>query len=576
MTVENVISQIDRFLKTADPEVLCIRGNWGTGKTYVWQTAAKKLRDGKDKVALDQYAYVSLFGVNSINQLRTSILQNTLPRAQIGDLVTSETLKTKLDALEGGAKRGLLSMFKVAGEGVFDTVVSGLSVMTSKQIICFDDLERKGADLRAGDVLGYVSYLKEERKCKIVILLNDEALKNDDFDQFNSYLEKVVDFNLKFEPTPEQSAAIALDGADDQVKNLVRERCIKLGIDNVRVIRKIYRLAQEIEPLLKAYKVEVLHSVVTTIVLMAWAHFQPELAPTKQFLTTRSNFYADFVGNRDGKFSATEIKWMQLIREYGYSHTDDFDHALLEGIEDGYFSKEIVERHAEELNQRVKADEAAEKLRTAWRRLQDTFTDTAEESLRQFTACLTENGRFYDLHNVVPIVNLFRDLGRREEGDRLFSAYLESRKGIKGAYDLTDTTIFGNRVDPDIREQVSRFEQGDKPRYDVDELFFRLADDGHDRSITEQLAAVPVREYVRVLKHYTGREFGIIRHALTQYNQLVNPSEAHQTIIRNVGAALEQIARESAFNKFKADGWGIFQKIAWLDQRQATGNTGGQ
>lgn len=575
MSVEDVKAQIDRFLKSVDPEVLCIRGNWGTGKTYVWQTAAKNLRDGKDKVALDQYAYVSLFGVNSINQLRSSILQNTLPRAQIGDLVTSETVKAKLNPIEGALKRGLMAMLNVAGEGVFDAVVSGLLIMVSKQIICFDDLERKGADLRTGDVLGYVSYLKEERKCKIVILLNDEALKEDDFAQFGSYLEKVVDFNLKFEPTPEQSAAIALDGANDQIKDLIRERCIKLGIDNVRVIRKIYRLAQEIEPLLKAYKVEVLHSVVTTIVLMAWAHFQPELAPTKEFLTTRSNFYADFIGNKDGKLSATEIKWMQLIREYGYSYTDDFDHALLRGIEDGYFSKEIVERHAEELNQRVKADEAAARLRTAWRQFQDTFADTAEECLRQFAACLTENGRFYDLHNVVPIVSLFRDLGRREEGDRLFGAYLESRKGIKGAYDLTDTTIFGNRVDPDIRELVSRFEQGDKPRYEVDELFFRLCDDGYDRSITEQLAAIPISEYVRVLTKYTGSELGIIRRALTQYNQLGNPSDAQQKIIRNAGAALEQIGRESTINKLRTESWGIFQKIAWLDHGQASGSAAG-
>lgn len=578
MSVEQVKSQIDRFLRSPDPEVLCIRGHWGTGKTHVWQAAAKALREGKDKVALDQYAYVSLFGVNSINQLRAQILQNTLPRAQIGELVTSDTLRNKLNSLEGVVKRGILGMVGLAGDSMFEAVVSSLSVMVSKQIICFDDLERKGPDLRTGDFLGYVNFLALERKCKVVILLNEEALQDADLSEFSDYLEKVVDLSLKFAPTPTQTVDIALGGAEGspELKTLIRDRCIHLGIDNIRVVWKLLRYAREIEPLLKGYTPVVLDSVVSTIVLMGWAHLQPKFAPPKLFLTTKQNFYADIVGNPDGKYSAKEIGWMQLVRNYGYMYTDDFDIALLRGIEDGYFNPDIVKQHATELHQRAEVDEAALRLRQACRNMYDDFAADADKSLAEFSDCIRSNGRFYELHDVIPIINMFRELSRKDEGDKLLDAYLPMRKGIRDAYSLTASTLFGDKIDTDVAEKIRGFEKDAKPIYSSDELFVLLADDGYDSDITQQLSQVPVEDYVRVLETTTGEKLGTVRRALTQYNQLSNPTSAIQIIIRKTGEALTRIGEGSEFRRYQARHWGIIEKIAQLDAaaEQDANNTG--
>ena len=54
--------EIIRFLKDPTPEVLCIRGKWGVGKTYTWESLLKEV--GKD-VALQSYSYVSLFGLDT-------------------------------------------------------------------------------------------------------------------------------------------------------------------------------------------------------------------------------------------------------------------------------------------------------------------------------------------------------------------------------------------------------------------------------------------------------------------------------------------------------------------------------
>jgi len=61
------------------------------------------------------------------------------------------------------------------------------------QIVCIDDLERVGDGLSIKDVLGLVSFLKDQRKCKIVLLLNNEELQDRAATDFKSQLEKVID-----------------------------------------------------------------------------------------------------------------------------------------------------------------------------------------------------------------------------------------------------------------------------------------------------------------------------------------------------------------------------------------------
>jgi hypothetical protein len=71
-----VQAEVNRFLQSANPEILCVSGEWGVGKTYTWQIL---LDDAiaKRKIALNQYAYVSLFGLNSLESLKLAIFENS-------------------------------------------------------------------------------------------------------------------------------------------------------------------------------------------------------------------------------------------------------------------------------------------------------------------------------------------------------------------------------------------------------------------------------------------------------------------------------------------------------------------
>lgn len=97
--------EIAKFLNQLDAEVLCMRGKWGAGKTYTWAHELKEARKSAI-VKVTRYSYVSLFGINSLDELKFSIFENIVT---LGDGVPKADLHT-LDAFINsklGSWRGL-------------------------------------------------------------------------------------------------------------------------------------------------------------------------------------------------------------------------------------------------------------------------------------------------------------------------------------------------------------------------------------------------------------------------------------------------------------------------------------
>jgi hypothetical protein len=47
MTAETTKAEIVRFLRGNEPGVLCITGEWGVGKTFLWRQILDDLRNSK-------------------------------------------------------------------------------------------------------------------------------------------------------------------------------------------------------------------------------------------------------------------------------------------------------------------------------------------------------------------------------------------------------------------------------------------------------------------------------------------------------------------------------------------------
>jgi len=362
MSTRSAHEEIRRFLQSAKPEVLCVTGKWGVGKTYSWKHYLKEAQSLK-AVALNRYSYVSLFGQNSLDDLRYAIFENTIPIENIDGGPNAKSLKS----VRGTAETFLRSQMWLAGiipqgREFLEGAGRALFFVVRNQIVCIDDLERAGAGLDAKDVLGMISFLKEERKCKVVLLLNDEQLSQSAQTDFRSQLEKVADTRVVFDPTPSEAAEIGVS-REPSFHELLIANCISLGITNIRVIKKIERAGEALAQRLNTFDPGVLKQAIHTLTLFGWAHFQPSLAPPLEFLR-RHNPWQHLSSKKE--VSEDEKRWEALLQAYGFMNVDELDKAVLQGIERGYFDTDALEKSAVALQKEIEHNRRDNSFSKAW------------------------------------------------------------------------------------------------------------------------------------------------------------------------------------------------------------------
>ena len=81
---ENAVqSPIESFLTNSTPQVLVLKGKWGIGKTHYWHNQIIRLSKNDD-FCKRKYAYVSLFGITSLDDLISKIVENVVGIEAIG------------------------------------------------------------------------------------------------------------------------------------------------------------------------------------------------------------------------------------------------------------------------------------------------------------------------------------------------------------------------------------------------------------------------------------------------------------------------------------------------------------
>jgi hypothetical protein len=145
MSIELVEAEIAKFLTDADPAVLCLRGRWGVGKTYVWNEQLK-LAQSAAQLAMKNYAYVSLFGLNSLDSLKFAIFENSQNVENGVRAANLDTLNEYLAKMPAWRR-----LVKVLASGNWlsrfvdrDAVQGMLFASVRNQLICIDDFERRG------------------------------------------------------------------------------------------------------------------------------------------------------------------------------------------------------------------------------------------------------------------------------------------------------------------------------------------------------------------------------------------------------------------------------------------------
>ena len=237
--------QIEESLKSLilndnRPFVAMLSGEWGVGKTYFWKEFTTNHLRGKDVV------YISLFGQNSLADIETTIVTklykyNKTLKKYSKHLDTVSSMTSKALHLPINVSAGsILSLFS---PGDFKNIV-----------ICFDDFERLSDKVPLKDVMGLISQFKEQKECKVVMILNEGELnKLSDIDGkkhdevFALYKEKVVDYGFHYAPNHEE----VFEAIKEDVKKIIfadHETIYQFfretGLFNIRIMKQALYLLE--------------------------------------------------------------------------------------------------------------------------------------------------------------------------------------------------------------------------------------------------------------------------------------------------------------------------------------------
>lgn len=452
MSLAILEAEVRRFLADPAPEVLCIKGKWGVGKTFGWREFLRRARDDK-QLALHRYSYVSLFGLNSLDDLRYALFERTVSGDDIGEDPTPLTLKSALKDRDTWRKlrpiaEGAAGVFNLGS--VTDALAKGATLFVREQLVCLDDLERAGKDLGTREVLGLASLLKEERKCKVVLLLNDE--QHDEKEEFDRQLEKVADVTLTFEPSPSEAADIALD-ANEPIYEFLKPRFEELGVTNIRIIKKIERMTRRLYTLLEGFEASIVKGAIATLVLSSWSVQQPKLGPPLDFIRRYQTLSIHYHFSKDGKDAEFEA-FQKLIDNYPFRHADDLDQAVIDGAERGFFVEEAIREAAVQAQAELKAQTRENALSRAWVELyHGSLSSDDDEFLDAVHAGAIEDAAYTSALNINSAVFILRESGRIDQAREVVAAYMEANKGERPEfYDYSTHFVGEDRVEELLKD----------------------------------------------------------------------------------------------------------------------------
>lgn len=236
--------------------------------------------------------------------------------------------------------------------GIGDSTLKALAYASLKDtIICIDDFERRGKNLCPKNILGLISNLKEQNKCNIVLIFDDDKLLGKAKTDYEEYREKVIDQNVKFNPTPAECSYLVFYDADDLSLKL-KGLCDKLKINNIRIIQKIENKALEIVALLKDKNLDdkVIDKALKSLTLFTWAYFAKgdEKAPDIEFIKKEYNssdyYIKKHLSEKDkaaNKGDDDKKNQHKLLKEYGYNETDQFALSIAEIVETGTVQRTV-------------------------------------------------------------------------------------------------------------------------------------------------------------------------------------------------------------------------------------------
>lgn len=445
MSVIKVKAALVDFVKGEKDRAIVLKGAWGTGKTHLWRQVVNQSRDTFYK---RNYSYVSLFGLNSLKDLKRAIYENKVyrERAHISSDESSfeENIKDISGRFAGWMRRSSSLFNDVSAMGIkgIGPMVETLQFLrVTDTIVCLDDFERKGSGLHDREVLGLISLLIESKNCRVVMLLNDGTLQaNADF---FSYHEKVFDYEITYNPTVEESVKLVFP-TDSQIHKILRENITRLNINNIRLLKKIDYFVGLIEKALKGCSDYIVEKALLILPLAILAKYGGDSSKVDiDFIITHGHYRRTPLPNSDGTGEEDEVLRKEAektlyLKEYGLERSSEFDLAVISLVTKGYADEDLIQKIVEEIEREIRHSKDIALLREAWKIYHSSFQDNESEVLSAFESAIKVGLDKFSLDDLDSIASLYYDLGREADVNSVIDKFFAEVYPGRGVTDIED------------------------------------------------------------------------------------------------------------------------------------------
>jgi hypothetical protein len=551
MSIKVIKEQIDRFLQSDTPEVMVIKGAWGVGKTFAWNKYLIEAKDAK-QIVLGRCSYVSLFGLNSLEALKFKIFEQTVDKTSIGKPSADTFKSNSVQAITSLGKKSISLFSGATFFKSFEPAIESLSsFFLNKTIVCIDDFERIGKGVQAQDVMGLLTTLKEQKECKVVLILNEDFLEGEALKDYKKFREKLIDMEILYNPSAQECAGIVLPDFDDDVESKLRGFVISLGINNIRIINRIKRLAKIIVPLLAGLEQEVTHQALHTLTLFVWCFYDKgELVPDYDFVKKFRYRFLD-----DKEKPKEETLWEIKLGSYEYFNTNEFDLQVARVVECGYVDKGLFLDEANKLHERIVASKSESSFSEAWKPYHESFDDNGNEVALTLYDSFKRNVKNIATINFDSTVRLFRELGKNDWASEIIDLYIDERKE---ELKFDRYSLDGYSKDKEIIEKFNAAGEALKEIRTITDVLEKLKNiDGWGRDDVAVLSAATPDDFYEIFKSKKGPHLSSYVDVCLQFEKIGGTSEKEKKISENAIIALKRIGNESTINKLRIRKFGV-------------------
>jgi len=568
MSKKVVKDVLERFLESQKPQVIAITGSWGVGKT----TALKHILENyRGTCPVKKYGYTSIFGAQSIGEVRTSLLSRWRAFPVLNDVEIAlaprrkrffRWLSARRDKYREKAnlKQAYESLREVApygGKYMLFAAESLAGSLVSNMLVVIDDVERIGEKVSFEMLLGFVAELRDQRQCKVILILNEGGFrKPDDLALFERYSEKVVDLKLTFELDAAESIELGL-ASDTPLRDSLIKVCDDLNLRNIRVLQRIEMAMKMIYPIVADLSPVVHQQLATSIGVFACALYERGRGfPTLETILRFNSLQRAVEQTQGGveRPSPFDGEWTDLVVRAGYESADDFDIEVANIMQRGYADGSPARTHAEAINNIVNRGEKERKFSDAWSLFRDRLDSTDEQIATALVEAVRDAADVISPINLDATVRLLRELGRHEQADAIIEIYIAEWQHSPRQFDVERISHIGTLTDSYLRQRFTRAYSASNSALSLQDAAALIIENTQwDEGIVPAFLSASSEDIVRLLEQNQGPR---LRDLISGFSRLPIQDAERELVRERVRSAMQQLAGRSRVNQVRVQYWG--------------------